>query len=87
MNLRVLPGVMSKSDVRHPEVYEPLVGRAVAVVEDDRALEDVSVLLVVGLRGRGALDARKIAQLSEEGLKVRPLGRPRLFPTRDELLD
>lgn len=58
--------------------------RDVGLLERHRPLEDVGVLLVVGLRRVRALDPEHVAQLAEEELAVGTLGRARLFPARDE---
>ena len=69
------------------EVYATCAGCAVAILERDRALEDISVLCVVTPRRLRARDAEHVAQLGQEQLIVRPLRRLRCLPARDETFD
>ena len=65
----------------------PVVWRAVAVVEDDAALEDVGVVRVVRPGGIGPRHVQDVAQLGEEELVVGALGGRRAQPAVDESLD
>lgn len=60
---------------------------AVGVGEDDAALEDVGVDVIVGARGVGVWDVEDIAQLAEEQGVIRSLGTARGGPTVEEGLD
>jgi hypothetical protein len=57
------------------------------MAEGHRSLEDVCVAVVHGTGWIGTIDPKQLAQLMNEGLKIRPLVRGRTLPTRNEIAD